>query len=103
MLIKTDRGDLGELAHSGMGYGMEKVSPDDIKIQAEYKWLGSVRIISETRLMENAMNFLAILSKVPLDTVDIDLVRILIALGSYLLCGSLSIIISSLTLKIWSS
>jgi hypothetical protein len=77
MLIKTDRGDLGELAHSGMGYGMEEVSPDDIKVQAEYKWLGSVRIISETRLMENAMNFLAIISKIPLDTVDIDLVRIL--------------------------
>lgn len=77
LLIKTERGDFGELAHSGMGYGQMTVTPDDIQIPAEYKWLGSVRIISETRLMENAMNFLAILSKVPLDSVDIDLVRIL--------------------------
>lgn len=77
LLIKTERGDFGDLAHTGMGYGQITVTPKDIQIPAEYKWLGSVRIISETRLMENAMNFLAILSKVPLDTVDIDLVRIL--------------------------
>lgn len=77
LMIKTERGDFGELAHSGMGYGQEVVRPTDIQVPAEYKWLGSVRIISETRLMENAMNFLAILSKVPLDSVDIDLVRIL--------------------------
>ncbi len=77
MMINTNRGDNGSLAHAGMGYGIETVSPADIQIPAEYKWLGSVRIISETRLMENAMNFLAILSKVPLDTVDIDLTRIL--------------------------
>ena len=77
ILVKTERGDSGELATAGMGYGQQIVTPDDIQVQAEYKWLGSVRIISETRLMENAMNFLAILSKVPLDSVEIDLVRIL--------------------------
>ncbi len=77
IVIKSNRGEYGDLASVGMGYGQTRVTPEDIKIPAEYSWLGSVRIISETRLMENTMNFLAILSKVPLDSVDIDLVRLL--------------------------
>jgi hypothetical protein len=75
--VPLERGTVGELGTMGLGHETIIVRPEDIAISSTFKWLGSIRVVSETRLMENAMNFIALVSKLPPGEADIDMVRIL--------------------------
>lgn len=81
-MVQVPSGTKGELGALGYGHENIKIAPEDIQTPASYRWLGSMRVISESQLSQNAANFLAIASRYGEDQVNVDIVRILRGLYS---------------------
>jgi len=78
MFIQTGYGGPeGELSSSGYGYENIIVTPSDIKTAANFKWLGSMRVMSEARLADGLRELIMASSKYPEELVKIDHVTLL--------------------------
>jgi len=77
VFIQVNHGDDSSMGSIGYGYENVVVTPRDIQTAANFRWLGSMRIMSEARIADGLKELMMVSSKYPEELVKVDHVALL--------------------------